>query len=228
MKLINFPSLVTQKLRVTFLIIVIIICTFVFINVFSESLRLNTAPPKTKANLKVSIKGEKTNSIKYSSYSSLLLSSFRGNLASGIAVLFKAVSVSDSILSAGFTTIIYNLGDSPDAFTNPIIDSSNPNFNNYVNDAISNDDLTYDSYETDARDENVTVAVTAFGSASEIRAKRLNFFQNALSALNSKDYSGVATEYFICSKCGNIYTLSNVPGVCDICGMSKIRFITIK
>ena len=205
------------KIFGTLLIIIVSAINFNF-TVISKS------DSKTVENLKAAIIGETTASAKYLAYSKKA----KEEGLDKIAKLFEATSKSEGIHANNHRAVLEQLGVKMDAVT-PKYEVKSTKEN--LEDAIGGESYEVSSMYPDfikvAKEENVTLAVISFNYAYQTEKNHNELYKNALDKLNNKQESSLASNYFVCSTCGNTYA-AEAPKRCGICMTAEDRFISIK
>ena len=180
---------------------------------------------KTIENVKAAIKGETTASAKYAAYAAKAKE--EGFIQ--IAKLFEAASKSESIHAANHTKVLTDMGEKMDE-VKPAFDvkSTKENLEDAIKGETYETTTMYPDFIKVADEEKADNASLSFSYAFQTEKKHLAFYQNALKALDAKDFSTLAAEYYVCPKCGNTYDNLKVAEFCEICGTAKDKFIVIK
>jgi len=198
------------------------ICLFVSFLFLSGCNR--TRCNKTIENLKTAIQGETTTSARYAAFA--VRAEKEGHTK--IARLFEAVSKSESIHAFNHQKVLMALGVKMVDFK-PFIDVKTTKENLQV--ALDGETyLTrslYLLFFRDTRSENVEVAETSFTWTYNTELKHLQFFHDALSALENFAENTLPLEYVICPVCGNTYDFTKLDDKCSICATSRFRFLKI-
>ena len=85
----------------------------------------------------------------------------------------------------------------------------------------------YAQFLADAATEKVEKATKSFTWASDTEKKHMQFYTNALQALNAGGEKTLPFEYAICPVCGNTYDKAAMDEKCAFCGTSKDKFIIL-
>ncbi len=181
-------------------------------------------PIKTIENLKAGIKGETTASAKYSAFAQKA----REEGHEAVAKLFEAASKAESIHAANHTKVLDALGVKMEEFKPEfMVKSTAENLQAAIEGESYETETMYPQFLTDAKAEKVEPAEKSFTWAFDTEKKHLQFYKNALNALNAKKEPQLPTGYAVCPVCGNTYDNATVDEKCAFCQTSKKKFINI-
>lgn len=181
-------------------------------------------PVKTIANLKEGIKGETTASAKYSAFAQKA----REEGLDTIAKLFDAASKAEFIHAANHTKVLEELGEKMDAFTPEFeVKTTAENLQAAIDGESYEVSTMYAQFLTDAATEKVEKATKSFTWASDTEKKHIQFYTNALQALNAGGEKTLPFEYAICPVCGNTYDKAAMDEKCAFCQTAKDKFTAI-
>jgi len=181
-------------------------------------------PAKTIENLKAGIKGETTASAKYTAFAQKA----REEGLDTIAKLFDAASKAESIHAANHTKVLEELGEKMEAFTPEFeVKTTAENLQAAIDGESYEVSTMYAQFLADAAAEKVEKATRSYTWASDTEKKHLQFYQNALAALNANAEKTLPFEYAVCPVCGNTYDKAAMDEKCAFCQTSKDKFIII-
>ena len=179
---------------------------------------------QTVDNLKAAITGETTASAKYLAYSKKA----KEEGLDKIAKLFEATSKSEGIHANNHRAVLEQLGIKMDEVTPKYeVKSTKENLQDAIGGETYEVTSMYPDFIKVAKEENVTLAGISFNYAYQTEKNHNELYKNALDKLNNKQESSLASNYFVCSTCGNTYA-GEAPNRCGISMTSKDRFISIK
>jgi rubrerythrin len=180
---------------------------------------------KTIENLKAAFKGESTASAKYAAYAAKA----KEEGFPQVAVLFEAASKAENIHAGNHKEVLSGLGVEPDVVV--------PEFTvkttvENLQDAIAGEgyemETMYPGFIAAAEEEKVAGAKKSFTWALDTEKKHKGFYQKALDALSANTLNVLATEYFVCPKCGNTFEAATVEEKCSFCMTPKDKYIGFK
>ena len=179
---------------------------------------------QTVDNLKAAITGETTASAKYLAYSKKA----KEEGLDKIAKLFEATSKSEGIHANNHRAVLEQIGVKMDEVTPKYeVKSTKENLQDAIGGETYEVTSMYPDFIKVAKEENVTLAGISFNYAYQTEKNHNELYKNALDKLNNKQESSLASNYFVCSTCGNTYA-GEAPNRCGISMTSKDRFISIK
>lgn len=183
----------------------------------------NTSKEKTIANLKEGIKGETTASAKYAAFATKAYEEGYYD----IAKLFEATSKSESIHADNHKKVLESLGVEMEEFTPEFsVGTTAENLKVAMKGESYEIDTMYVQFIYDANAEKVNDAVKSFTWARDTEMKHLEFYKNALAALESNIERTLPTGYAVCPICGNTYDGANIDEKCAFCQAPKDNFFT--
>jgi len=194
-------------------------------NVNKESLdtALNNAKRKTIDNLKEAYRGEMTATAKYAAYSKKA----EEDGYHPIALLYKAVSIAESIHASNHKEVILESGAViPIVIPAFVVKSTKENLHDDIEGEANEAKNIYPSYLKVAEEANNQQAHTSILYAQETEKKHKIFFERALGDINSKTMKTMPSVYFVCPVCGNTYE-ATTPRRCDFSLTPKEKFIKI-
>lgn len=181
-------------------------------------------PVKTVENLKAGIKGETTASAKYAAFAQKA----REEKHDTIAKLFDAASKAESIHAANHKKALESLGEKMEDFKPEFeVKTTAENLQAAIDGESYEVATMYPQFLSDAKTEKVDKAEKSFTWAFDTEKKHLQFYKNALEALNSKREKTLPFEYAVCPVCGNTYDKATIDEKCAFCQTSKDKFIMI-
>lgn len=157
---------------------------------------------KTINNLKDAYKGEVTASTKYAAYSKKARE--EGYLR--IALLFEAVSKSESIHAINHKDALEELGEKPYEFKPEYeVKSTKENLEESIKGEANEVDNMYPDFIRTANNGAVNIALLTFNYAYRTEQKHKPMYENALNKLNAGQENTLPDKYWVCSTCGNTY-----------------------
>ena len=183
----------------------------------------NSSAIKTVDNLKAAIIGETTASAKYLAYSKKAKE--EGN--DKVALLFEAASKSEGIHAKNHRAVLGQLEIKMDDFKPEYsVKSTKENLQDAINGESYEVATMYPDFIKTASEGNVNLATISFNYAYKTEMKHKELYKDALSKLNDKQESSLASNYYVCPTCGNTYA-NTAPNRCGISMTSKDRFLEI-
>lgn len=196
-----------------FSILTIVACAFAMIS-------CSQSKDQTIANLKSAINGEATASAKYAAFAE------RASQDSlpAIAALFKATAEAESIHVKNHQAVLAELGinDYSPVVDEFEVDSTAANLNAAIKCESEEADNIYPNYITAAEKEKVQNAILSFINSKDAEKEHAELYSTALKAIATPD--SIATIYYVCPKCGNIYA-GRAPETCKFCQAQSSSFI---
>lgn len=185
---------------------------------------MNKSTSKTVENLKAAIIGETTASAKYLAYSKKA----KEEGFNKIALLFEAASKSEAIHANNHKAVLEQMGIVMDK-VNPKyeVKSTRENLQDAINGESYEVETMYPDFIKTANDDKENLALISFNYAYQTEKKHKELYKDALDKLNNKKENLMASNYYVCSTCGNTYA-GEAPNRCGISMTSKDRFISIK
>jgi rubrerythrin len=181
-------------------------------------------PVKTIENLKVAIAGESTASAKYAAFARKALE--EGN--DTIAMLFEATSKAESIHAANHLKVLTELGVKMDEFKPEFeVKTTAENLQAAIDGESYEISTMYPKFLEDAETEKVLSATKSFTWAFDTEKKHLQFYNDALNALNAKAENTLPFDYAVCPVCGNTYNKILMDANCAFCQTPSEKFIII-
>lgn len=180
-------------------------------------------PADTVGNLKDAYNGESTASLKYAAFAEKAKAEGYQNLA----IMFRAISKSESIHAANHKEVLEELGEKVEA---PAIApfkvlSTAENLADAIKGETYEVNVMYPDFILTAKTAKSNAAVLSFTNAFNTEKKHQVFYSAALKALNAGKEKSLPASWVVCSVCGNTFDAASVPEECDFCMASKDKFI---
>ena len=183
----------------------------------------NSSVIKTVDNLKAAIIGETTASAKYLAYSKKAKEEGHDK----VALLFEAASKSEGVHANNHRAVLEQLGIKMDDFKPEYsVKSTKENLQDAINGESYEVETMYPDFIKAASEGNVNLATISFNYAYKTEMKHKELYKDALSKLNEKQESSLASNYYVCPTCGNTYA-GDAPNRCGISMTSRDRFLEI-
>ncbi len=180
-------------------------------------------PAQTIADLKTAIRGESTASAKYAAFATKA----REEGFPKIALLFEAASKAEQIHANNHRAALGQLGETMGKLEPKFeVKSTRENLQSAIKGETYEITSMYPEFLRNARDGEVDIAVISFTYAYKTEQKHKALYEKALGALDAGDMNSMASQYQVCSTCGNTYE-GEAPARCGISMTPKERFITI-
>jgi rubrerythrin len=180
---------------------------------------------QTIENLKAALQGETTASAKYAAFAAKATE----EKLPQIAALFNATSKSESIHAANHKKVLEEMGEKievkPEAFD---VKTTKENLEAAYAGEKHEVEAMYQGFIDQAKADNAEKAVKSFSYAFETEKKHMTLYKAASDALAANKVKTLASEYFVCPKCGFTYNSKDVEDECEICSTGKDKFIPIK
>lgn len=181
-------------------------------------------PVKTIENLKAGIKGETTASTKYKAFANKARE--EGN--DTIAKLFDAASLAESIHAANHLKVLEKLGEKMEEFKPEFeVKTTAENLQAAIDGESYEVSTMYTQFLANAETEKVPDATKSFTWSIDTEKKHLQFYTNALNALNAKAENTLPFEYAVCPVCGNTYDKAGMDANCAFCQTPSDKFVII-
>ena len=189
------------------------------IDVLSPKNKLKEAHSQTLINMESAYKGEMNATSKYKAYSQK--ASDEGYPE--IAVLFNAISFSESIHAQNLFIVIEDLGGMVSNFTPKFkVKTTKKNLEDDIKDEAYEANKMYPEFLKTAKTANCATACLSLSYAMKTEVKHKYFFTLALGDINSNMLISLPSKYYVCPNCGNTY--SSAPNHCDFCLTAKDKF----
>lgn len=182
-------------------------------------------PEQTIANLKAAIEGESGASAKYAAYSAQAAAEGHMN----IAKLFAATSKAEAIHIENHKAVLAQYGEvyefTPEAV---VADSTIKNLVAGIDGETYEFTTMYPGFLSLAEAEKSTGAVTSFTWAMEAEKGHAALYDQIKTVLETTGAdSTVSVSWFVCPKCGNVYSSLDGVDVCSLCATATGNFITM-
>lgn len=181
---------------------------------------------KTIENVKLGIENETTASVKYAAYAQ---KAWVEGLDT-IAKLFQAASKAEAIHASNHAAVLKTLRAEMSEFVPQFsVKSTQENLEDAIYKEKDEVENMYPQFLLDAKSKKIkkaTIESLEWSLATE--KKHVDLFVKALDALKNKTEYKLPFEYSVCPVCGNTFDNTSIPDTCDLCGGSKILFLTIK
>lgn len=178
---------------------------------------------KSLEDLRVAFNNESTNAEKYEKYGQAALNQGFDTLAQ----LFIAVAKSERIHATNHGKVIERFGiDSGIAeIGNFEVKSTAENLKEAVKSEMFDFQTVYQAYIRDAEREKATEIAKTFTWAWNSEKKHLQYFRLASSVISKGHETNLPFVWFICSTCGNMYTITDLKKECEFCLTKQENFI---
>lgn len=182
----------------------------------------SSTPEQTIKNLKAAFDGESTASAKYEIYAQKACQDSMYN----VAKLFKAASIAEGIHAENLKKVLIELGSTDTVANIGVIEPKSTLEN--IQDAINGEkyevDTMYPEFITVAEKENCNKAVVVYRWALDTEAKHHAFYTAALEKA-ATDEASLPSVYFVCPKCGNTFTDTEIEDPCSFCMTARAAYI---
>ncbi|HEY5471491.1 MAG TPA: ferritin family protein [Bacteroidales bacterium] len=180
-------------------------------------------PVKTIGNLKDAYNGESTASVKYAAYAEKA----KADGLENIAVMFHAISKSESIHAENHKKVLEKLGEKVEAPTIApfTVLSTAENLTDAIKGETYEVHVMYPEFIMEAKTAKANDAVKSFTWAVDTEKKHLAFYTTALEGLNSGAEKTLPLNWFVCPVCGNTFDAASVTAKCDFCLTPKEKFL---
>jgi len=179
--------------------------------------------PKTIENLKDAISGETGASANYQAFSDKAAEEGYYN----IAKMFAAASRAEAIHVRNHNFVLVNMeGEAfiPTAVT-PTVNSTVANLLAAIEGETYEFTVMYPGFIETAIAEDCMDALNSFAEASDAEATHAYLYTEALNILNETGSDEtVASVWYVCPKCGNLFNIIEGVDNCPICGIGSISF----
>lgn len=176
----------------------------------------NPKPVKSIENLKSAIKGETNANAKYAAFSKKAAEQGYPH----ISKMFAATSAAEAVHIKNHKAVLTKLGESYEATPDSAkIDSTVINLQTGIDGETYEVTTMYPGFIKIAQLENSKDAVTSFTWAIDAERKHARVYSDALKILKATGSDAtVSATWYVCPKCGNVY--SSIDGIenCELCG----------
>ncbi len=175
---------------------------------------------KTIVDLKAAIDGESTASAKYAAFAE---QAAKDSLYT-IEALFKATSEAEAIHIKNHQAALAELGvtdytGNVEAFE---VKTTAENLQAAIDGETYEFETMYPGFIQDATDEKSQSAIISFNYAQDAEKKHAQIYADALATIATPE--ALATTYFLCPKCGNVY-VTTAAEACELCQTPEDQFI---
>jgi len=182
------------------------------------------ATAKTIENMQTAYKGEKTATAKYAAFSKKAEEDGFHN----IALLYKAVSMAESIHARNHKVVLEDAGATvPEITPKFIVKSTKENLYDDVKGEAYEAKTMYPDFLSAADKANNQMAITSLTYAMKTEVKHNLFFEQALDDIKSEKLNSFPSKYFVCPDCGDTYA-TTAPNHCDFSLTEKDKFIVFE
>ena len=144
-----------------------------------------------------------------------------------IALLFNAVSVSESIHAANHKVVIEDAGETVSVITEKyLVKTTKENLYDDIIEDADEANTMYPEFLKTATLAGNQIAVLSLSYAMKTELKHKYFFEQALGDINSNTLNSLPSKYFVCPTCGNTYT--DAPKHCDFSLTNREKFIVFQ
>jgi len=196
---------------------------FVLVAAFAVSCG-GVKPEKTIENLKAAITGETNASTTYLVFSAKADEEGYPN----IARMFAAASSAEAIHVKNHNAVLAKLGE--DAFNptpgTPTVNATADNIQAAIEGETYEFTVMYPGFIVTATTEKCTDALTSFNWANDAEKTHAKLYAQTLEILKETgNDETVASEWYVCPKCGDLFnTIEGVNG-CPLCGTKPSAFL---
>jgi len=178
---------------------------------------------KTIKSLREAITGETGASAKYQAFSIKAAEEGYYN----IATMFAAASAAEAIHVSNHNAVLVKLGEEifVPVINKPVVKSMAENLQDAIDGELYEANEMYPAFIAIAKAEKSKDALTSFSWAKDTESEHARLYAEALNILlmNGDDVM-VASEWYLCTKCGNLF--NTVEGVesCPVCALKASSF----
>lgn len=178
----------------------------------------------TVNNLNVSVAGEISAGVKYSAFAEKA----REEGLTKIAIIFDALSKSEGVHAANHMDVLTSLGVKMDSI-NPVFEvkTTRENLETSIEGESYESKTMYPDFIKAATKEKIDNAVQSFTWAMNTEKKHEEFYEMALSALNSNTLAKLPSAYYVCPECGNTFVTGFKDKKCPFCYTTGEQFIIV-
>lgn len=174
-------------------------------------------------NLQNAYESEITASAKYAAYADKATEEGRHE----IALLFKAVSKASGIHSENTKAVLKDAGQSvPVIEPEFTVNSTMENLRDAVFDENYETETMYPEYVIQANKARHQPSMRSLNFAYLTSQKHKVLFEKAVAAMKNYNLEPLASKYYVCATCGNIYE-NTAPSNCEISQTTGIKFYEI-
>jgi len=179
--------------------------------------------PKTIQNLKDAITGETGASANYQAFSAKAAAEGYYN----IAKMFAAASAAEAIHVRNHNAVLVTMNEEPFTPTagTPTVNSTIANLMAAIEGETYEFTVMYPGFIETAIAEDCIDALDSFAMASDAEATHAYLYSEALNILNETGSDEtVASIWYVCPKCGDLFNTIESVNYCPICGANSISF----
>jgi rubrerythrin len=141
-------------------------------------------------------------------------------------MLFEAASKAESIHAANHLKVLESLGEKMEEFKPEFeVKTTAENLQAAIDGETYESTTMYPQFIADAKSEKVEKAEKSFIWAFDTEKKHMQFYTNALQALQSTTENTLPTNYAVCPVCGNTYDQNSMDEKCAFCQTGKEKYI---
>ena len=183
----------------------------------------NLKPKKSLEDLRAAYDNESTVAEKYEKYA--LAAKNEG--FDTLAQLFIAVSKSERIHATKHAKVIEKFGlESGNGVIGSFeVKSTSENLKEATKSETFDLQTVYQGYIRDAENEKAPEIAQAFTWARDSEKRHLQYFRRAISIISKGNETNLPSLWYICSNCGNMYTIADVKDKCEFCLTRQENFI---
>ena len=180
-------------------------------------------PEKTIESLKAAITGETGAGAKYQAFSAKAAEDGYNN----IAAMFAAASAAEAVHVNNHNAVLVKLGEEVfvPVIEEPVVNGMAENLQDAIEGELYETNVMYPEFITIATKEKAKEAITSFSWAKDAEAEHARLYAEALNILlmNGDDVM-VAAEWYVCTKCGNLFNTIEGVDSCPICALKSTSF----
>ena len=197
--------------------------TTLFVAIAAVVVSCASPKPKTIENLKAAITGETGASASYQAFSAKAAEEGYYN----IAKMFAAASAAEAIHVRNHNAVLVAMDEeafNPVAAT-PEVNSTIANLEAAIKGETYEFTVMYPGFIEIATSEDCMDALVSFDMASDAEAVHAKLYAEALDILKTTGTDeAVASVWYVCPKCGNLFNTVEDVDVCSICGVESTSF----
>ncbi len=180
-------------------------------------------PKKSFEDLRLAFNNESTNAEKFEKYGQAAINQGFDTLAQ----LFIAISKSERIHATNHGKAIEKFGtDSGIAeIGNFEVKTTTENLKEALKSEMFDFQTVYQAYIRDAEREMAPEIAKTFTWAWNSEKKHLQYLRMATAIISKGNETKLPFVWYVCSKCGNMYTLTDVKKECEFCLTKQENFI---
>lgn len=178
---------------------------------------------KTVESLKSALNNELTASEKYTKFAQVAMSEGFDTLSQ----LYSAASKSEKIHATNHERILHKYGGVSE---NPEIapfevKTTKENLNAAIKSEMFDLQSVYPGFIKIAELETAPEGATSFTWAWSGEIRHLMYYRKAAASILAGNESGISYVWYVCPKCGNIYTPNDIKSLCEVCLEKQENFI---